>query len=215
MAQITTELRTIADLIEQLGGVSPDRIRFQVPLGTATLDDVIRIQEQEGCLCELVDGFLVKKTVGLKESRLAGYLLGLLNLFVIPRNLGFTTAPDGGMELLAGLVRIPDVAFIAWSRVPGGVMPSKPIPRLAPSLAVEILSDSNTPGEMAAKRQDYFAAGVELIWEIDRDERTVADYTTPTDFVTLGISDVLNGGTLLPGFQLPVTDLFGELDRHA
>src|SRR5262245_3614894 len=214
MAQIATEIRTLADLVEQLGGISLDRIRFHPPLGTATLNDVIRIQKQEGCLCELKDGVLVEKTVGIKESRLAGYLLGLLNLFVIPRNLGFTTAPDGGMELLAGLVRIPDVAFVDWSRVPGRVMPSKPIPRLAPNLAVEILSDCNTPAEMAAKRQDYFAAGVELVWEVDPDKRTVAVYVTPAGCVTLGLVDVLDGGPVLPGFRLPVADLFAELDRH-
>ena len=49
--------------------------------------------------------------MGMRESRLAMWLGGMLNLFIIPKNLGFVAGPDGGMELLLGLVRIPDVAF--------------------------------------------------------------------------------------------------------
>jgi Uma2 family endonuclease len=206
-------IRTVADMLDRLGGVSPDRIRFRPAPGTATVDDVVRIREQEGCLCELIAGILVEKPVGLKASRLAGYLIGLLNLFVIPRNLGFVTAPDGGMELLAGLVRIPDVAFVSWDRTPGGVMPATPVPRLVPDLAVEVLSDTNTPREMETKRGEYFNAGVSLVWEIDPEKRTVVVYTTPTDGVQLSSADVLDGGTVLPGFHVVLADFFAELDR--
>jgi Uma2 family endonuclease len=213
MVQTLSEMRTLADVFERLGDVPPSRIRLRPALGTATIDDVIRIHAQEGILCELIEGVLLEKAMGLQASRLAGYLLGLLNLFVIPRNLGFVTAPDGSMEILAGLVRIPDVAFVSWDRTPDGKVPKAPIPHLAPNLAVEVLSRSNTPSEMASKRQDYFAAAVELVWEVDPDKRIIDVYTPPTDVVTLGPADVLNGGTVLPGFQIPVADLFAEVDR--
>lgn len=172
------------------------------------------VREHEGRLCELVDGVLVEKTMGLRESRLAVWLAGLLNLYVIPRNLGFVAGPDGPFALFPGLVRIPDVAFVSWDRTPGRVMPTAPVPRLAPNLAAEVLSEGNTPREMAAKRQNYFDAGVELLWEIDPEKRTVDVYTSPTDFVTLGAADVLDGGGVLPGYMLTVANLFGELDRH-
>ena len=55
-----------------------------------------------------------------------------------------------------GLVRIPDVAFISWGRLPNRRVPTEPIPDLAPDLAVEVLSVGNTPGEMARKRQGLF-----------------------------------------------------------
>jgi Uma2 family endonuclease len=67
---------------------------------------------------------------------------------------------------------------------------------------------------MSLKRQDYFAAGVHLVWEIDPDARTVSVYTSPTAIVILTVADTLDGGAVLPGFTLAVRDLFAELDRQ-
>ena len=205
---------TLADLLDRLGGVPLDRIRFQPYPGTATVQDVIDLARQEGKLFELVEGVLLEKAVGFTESGLAGFLLGLLNAFVVPRNLGVVTGPDGTIELTAGLVRIPDVAFTSWDRLPGRRYPAAPVPRLAPNLAVEVLSRTNTPGEMAAKRHDYFTAGVELVWEIDPATRTVAVCTSPSAVVTLNAGDTLDGAPVLPGFTVPLYELFAELDRH-
>lgn len=213
MAMATTTIRTLADLLARIG-VPPDRIRFHPYPGTATIQDVLRVHEQEEKLCELVDGVLVEKTMGWSESRLAGFLLGLLNAFVIPRNLGVVTGADGTMEIIANLVRIPDVAFISWDRLPGRRSPTAPIPHIAPNLAVEVWSRSNTPAEMASKRTDYFAAGVQLVWEIHPDTRTVAVYSSPNQSRILGSADTLDGGSVLPGFTLPLTQLFAELDRQ-
>ena len=71
--------------------------------------------------------------------------------------------------LFRGLVRIPDVAFTSWERLPGRRVPPEPIPELAPDLAVEVLSQSNTEAEMTRKRGEYFAAGVRLVWLVDPD----------------------------------------------
>jgi Uma2 family endonuclease len=207
-------IRTLADLLEQLGGVPLDRIRFHPYPGTATIQDVIDIEEQEGKLCELVKGVLVEKPMGYEESELAMFLGGLLNAFVIPRNLGLVTGPDGTMEIMADLVRIPDVAFTNWDRFPGRCRPKVPIPRLAPNLVVEVLSRSNTPGEMAVKLQEYFTAGVELVWEIDPRARTVVVSSPATQAITLTEANTLDGGTVLPGFTLPLRQLFAELDRQ-
>ncbi len=217
MASVPTmspEIQTLADLQDRLGGIPLERIRFHPSPGTATMQDVLETHRREGRLCELVEGVLVEKVMGYTESGLAVFLLGVLNAFVLLRNLGIVTGPDGTVELMAGLVRIPDVAFTRWDRLPGRRYPAAPIPRLAPNLAVEVLSRSNTPGEMAVKRQDYFAAGVEVVWEIDPDARTVAVYTAPTQSTVLEPADTLDGGAVLPGFTLPLRQLFAELDRH-
>src|SRR4029453_3829595 len=110
----------------------------------------------------LVDGVLVEKAMGLRESYLAIVLSTILWNFVQLRNLGVVTGEAGMMRLMAGLVRIPDVAFISWTRLPHQCVPTEPVPDLAPDLAVEVLSAGNTSGEMARKRQEYFAAGVHL-----------------------------------------------------
>ncbi len=214
MATVSPTIKTLADLQERLGGVPLDRIRFRPWPGSATVQDLLDVKQREGILCELVEGVLLEKAVGFTEAGLAVFLLELLNTIVRSRNLGIVTGPDGTVELMAGLVRIPDVAFTRWDRLPGRRYPAAPVPRLAPNLAVEVLSRNNTPGEMAAKRQDYFAAGVELVWEIDPQARAVAVYTAVTQGMTLTAIDTLDGGSVLPGFTLALQELFAELDRH-
>lgn len=206
--------RTVSDLLERLGNIPPERVLLHPPPGLATVEDVVEIRNRERLLCELVDGTLVEKGMGYRQSMLAGALLAILRSFVIPRNLGIVTGESGMMRLFAGLVRIPDVAFVSWDRVPGRRVPTEPVPSLAPDLAVEVLSESNTPAEMARKRREYFQAGVTLVWIVDPDPRTVAVYTSPAEFVTLRESDTLDGGSVLPGFVLPLDQLFAELDRQ-
>ena len=165
-------------------------------------------------MCELIDNTLVEKAVGMEESWLALYLGGLINAVVIPENLGIVLGTDGTIQIELKLVRIPDVAFIHWDRIPGRRRPKEAVPLLIPNLAVEVLSKSNTRKEMAIKRKEYFNAGVELVWEIDPRKRTVVVYTSVTNVTTLTAADTLDGGTVLPGFQLPLKDLFGDLDRQ-
>src|SRR5207244_1320595 len=145
---------------------------------------------------------------------LAAVLVTMLNVFVRPRNLGLVAGADGAMRLFGGLIRIPDVSFVSWGRLPGRRRPSKPIPALVPDLAAEVLSPSNTTGEMRRKRQDYFAAGVQLVWEIDPDARTVSVDTSVNAVQVLSAEDTLDGGSVLPGFSLPLRELFAELDRQ-
>jgi Uma2 family endonuclease len=170
----------LAELVEHLGGIPLERIRFRPSPGTATEADVLAaLEAPRKRLCELIDGVLVEKPMGFGESALTAALIAALMSFVRPRNLGLVTAPDGTVRLWAGRVRIPDIAFTSWGRMPGRRRPPQPIPDLAPDLAVEILSRSNTPGEMRLKRQDYFTAGVGLVWEVDPEARTVSVYTAP------------------------------------
>ena len=92
--------------------------------------------------------------------------------------------------------------------------PTEPIAGFAPNLAVEVLSRSNTKAEMARKRREYFEAGVRLVWEVDPRARTVAVYETPEQATVLDASATLDGGEMLPGFALPLIELFAELDRR-
>ena len=61
-------IETLADLLEQLGGLAPARVRFRPPPGTATEKDVLEVEAHEDRLCELVDGVLVEKAMGWRES---------------------------------------------------------------------------------------------------------------------------------------------------
>jgi Uma2 family endonuclease len=213
-AEPTIDVTTVSDLLHELGDVPPSRVLLKPLPGTATVEDVLEVRRRTRRLCELVDGTLVEKGMGYKESLLAVAIIRLLETFVEARNLGLVTGADGMMRLFAELVRIPDVAYVSWERIPGGRVPAEPIPSLAPNLAVEALSPSNTPGEMERKRREYFQSGVELVWLVDPDPRTVDVYTSPDAFVHLIESDTLDGGSVLPGFSVPLRQIFGVLDRR-
>src|SRR5436190_1852374 len=156
-----------AELVRRLGYIPLKRIRFTPPPGTATERDLLAVLRRSGRLCELVDGTLVEKPIGLPESMLALYIGRKIGNFAEEHDLGIPAGEAGTVRLLKGLVRIPDVAFFSWDKLPGRVLPSKPIPDLAPDLAVEVLSEGNTPAEMHRKLREYFLAGVRLVWMID------------------------------------------------
>lgn len=202
-------IRTIADLLERLGGIPASRVRFRPSPGQATVADVAA----DKC-CELIEGTLVEKAMGVKESLLALAIGDLLRALVLPKNLGIVIAADGPLELATRLVRLPDAAFLSWDRLPGGQIPDDPVPAVVPDLAVEVLSEGNTAAEMARKRGEYFGAGVRLVWIVDRFSRTVVVYTKANQFQTLTESDTLDGGDVLPDFSVPVRELFAELDRR-
>jgi len=199
---------TVADLQRRFGPIPFSRIRQKPPPGTATEDDVLWLNDHEDRLCELVDGILVEKTVGLEESWLAVRLAALLSLFVDPRNLGLVTGADGMYRLSKGLVRIPDVAFASWDRIPDGQLPEEAIPDLVPDLAVEVISRGNTRKEMDEKLEEYFDKGVRLVWLVRPRTRVVDVYTSADQFARLTASATLDGGDVLPGFEIVVGDLF-------
>jgi Uma2 family endonuclease len=205
---------TLADLLDRLGGIPLHRIRMQPPPGAAVEADVVAAKAQSKRLCELIDGVLVEKPMGYSESILAVALGGLLRTFVIARNLGLVTGEAGTVRLFPGLVRIPDVAFTSWDSLPNRRRPVAPVPDLVPDLAVEILSAGNTDEEMRRKRQEYFTAGVRLVWIVDPVARTVAVFTSAGQTAALTEADTLDGGAVLPGFSLPLSDWFAELDRQ-
>jgi Uma2 family endonuclease len=204
---------TLADLHDRFGPMPLARIRMDPVPGTATVADVLEIHRCEKILCELVDGILVEKVTGYEESLLAALIITLLQNFVRPKKLGVVAGEGGMLRLAPDLVRIPDVSFIAKSRLPGGKPPRGPIPGLAPNLAVEVLSKSHTTREMSRKLRDFFEAGVELVWFVDPANRTVKAYTAPAKFTLLKGAQTLTGGAVLPAFRVKVADIFSVLDE--
>ncbi len=203
---------TTADLVARLGVIPLKRICFDPEPGTATEQDLLDRHAKTGRLYELVDGILVEKPMGYPEGFLAATLIGFLWAWVQPRKLGAVGAPDSMMRLAPRLIRLPDVSFVRWDHFPNRqVQADVPIPDLVPDLAVEILSPSNTTDEIARKRQEYFARGSQLVWIVDPRARTVEVFTSPTTSTLLQEADTLIGDPVLPGFTLPLRELFAEL----
>lgn len=208
--------QTLAELLRNLGGVRPSRIRMNPPPGRATEKDVIRIEAEENRLFELVDGVLVEKAMGTREALLAVRISQwiLNDLDQRTTDLGVVLGADGFLRLRPRLVRIPDVSFISWDQIPSGEFPTEPIASLYPDLAVEVLSESNSPREIVRKLEEYFTAGCRLVWIIDPETRTADVYTAPDQCTHLRPSQSLDGGDVLPGFKLPLKELFASTRRR-
>ena len=196
----------MADFLQTLGDIPADRVRWNPLPGTATEADAVQLHESQ-CYCELVDGTLVEKPMSAPEGFM-GMLFGyFLNGHVVPRRLGAVIGADAQFRMIEGNLRLPDVSFTRRERIPN------PIPQMGgwcPDLCVEIISPSNTSAEFAPKRREYFASGCQLVWEIDPRARTAIVYRSAND--TGESVDRLEGGTVLPGFALPLATLFAEFD---
>jgi Uma2 family endonuclease len=205
---------TAAELHKKLGGVPAERVLLDPPPGSATEKDVLEVERREGRICELVDGVLVEKTMGLPESFLAMWLGHLLNQYLAGHKIGIVAGPDGTLRLWPGLVRIPNVCFISWDQLPKRKVPRKPIPDLYPDLAVEVLSRKNTKAEIDRKLHEYFRSGTRLAWVVDPRKRTVRVYIAPDQFRLLTEEQILDGGEVLPGLNLTLRDVFAQLEEE-
>lgn len=208
-------LATVADLLERLGDIPPHRVRMKPYPGTATEQDVIAAEAApDKRLCELIDGTLVEKDMGQYESRLAIVLAYFIETYLSTHDLGVCFGEAAMLRIVPGRVRLPDVSFVSWDKLPNHELPAEPIATLVPDLAVEVLSASNTRREMENKRREYFRGGARLVWEIDPGTQSARVYTDPDAFQEIGPEGILNGDDVLPDFALPLQRLFARAGRR-
>lgn len=204
---------TLAALLHRLGDIDPVRVLVRPAPGMATETDLIQSLEHDGRRCELADGVLVEKAIGWMESRLAVVLILLLESYLEDHDIGFVLGSDAPHRLQPELVRLPDVSFVRYGSVPVEQRSCEPIANWVPDLAVEILSPSNRPQEMERKLIEYFAAGVQRVWYVDPATRQVRDYHAADSLTVLSEDQILDGGELLPGFQISIRDWFRRAER--
>ena len=159
---------------------------------------------------ELIDGEPVEMTPSADESSSIGAtIIVLLGSFVRPRGLGRLYSSDGGFVLFPDreTVRVPDAAFVRADRAPQGKARNN-FPRLAPDLVVEVQSPSDRTSEVVTKLEMYQEAGVPLIWLVDPDNETVTVIAAGHPTRVLKQGDTVDGGDVLPGFTVPVAEIF-------
>ena len=177
-----------------------------VATGLMTIEELEQLPD-DGYRYTLIRGVLYrmpppKPCHGRITTTVAGYLRSFVaehRLGIVSSNSGFVLARDP--DVLLG----PDVAFVRADRLPPD---EDRYPDLAPDLAVEILSPSNTGPDVEDKIREYLAAGVPLIWLVDPRRRTVRVRAADGTDHLLTEADELDGGDVLPGFRLPVARLF-------
>jgi Uma2 family endonuclease len=159
---------------------------------------------------ELVDGHIKEKGMGAQSSRIAVALSAALNSYLEARALGDLFDSECGYQCFSqrpNLVRKPDISFVKSGRLPNDQLPPGWI-RVAPDLAIEVVSPNETAEEINAKIEDYLGAGVRLIWVISPATRTVHIYRLNGSTARLRESDDLDGEDVIPGFRYRVEQLF-------
>ncbi len=179
---------------------------------------ITRLPANENKRLELVDGRIVEK--GKSERRspsdrintvIAAIILAFLNVHVLSKNIGYVSGADGGYHLGGGKVRLPDVAYITKQRAQGLVGNAFPV---APNLAVEVISDSETAKSVRQKVHDYLEAGTQVVWTVYPEDKLVEVHrlndagTLLTD--TYRVGDTMTGGNVLPDFAVAVRAIFPE-----
>jgi Uma2 family endonuclease len=174
-----------------------------------TVEDLERDGVPEG-QWEIVNGELIEMPpAGGEPSRLALEIGSSLVGFVKPRRLGQVYGADGGFVLSEHplTLRSPDVGFVKTERLPenfrdGGYL------RVVPDLVVEVISPSDRMVRVLAKVVMWLEAGVALLWLANPVAMTVTVYTSDDQPRVLSNDDILDGGNVLPGFSIPVREIF-------
>lgn len=174
-----------------------------------TADD-LEAMGAEGERYEIIRGVLREiDGMGLRHGSDGGRLHGFLWMFVWEHGLGEIFTSDTRFELPGNPppTLAPDISFVRADRLPAGDIPAG-IGRLAPDLVVEIASPSNTEADILEKISAYLTGGVRLVWLVRPERRTVTVFRPDAPEVILGEGETLDGGDVLPGFNLRVADIF-------
>jgi len=165
-------------------------------------------------LYEIIDGQKVElPPMSALSAFISFQLMSHVNFFVLGHDLG-----RSGTELLFRLPpplernRRPDGGFVSYQRWPK----NRPMPAsenawdVVPELAVEVVSPTDFVEELLEKIEEYFRVGVQLVWVVYPRLRVIHVYDSYTKIRVLARTDTLDGGSVLPGFTLPLVKLFPE-----
>lgn len=171
-------------------------------------DELLRMPE--GDRYELVHGRPVGKDMGAKSDEISLAIGSELRAFVLKHGLGRTYGSSTGYQCFPGdplTVRKPDASFVAKGRLPDDTTPDGHI-KLAPDLAIEVVSPNDLAGEVDMKIVEYLSAQVRLVWVIWPQTKTVHVRRLNGTSDVLTESDTLSGEDVVPGFTCRVAELF-------
>lgn len=170
-------------------------------------------ENAEKCF-ELHEGEIVETP---SPSPLHGIIVALITRlllnFVLEHKLGHVVGDNTDFELASGTVFKPDAAYVSFSRYPR-------IPDCfagAPDLAVEVISPTNSPKEIAFKVETYLKHGSHAVWTVYPEDKTVRVHTRAERGIltrTLTGDSALDAGAALPGFSIPVSAVFPEIPQE-
>ena len=176
---------------------------------TITAEELLAMPH-DGIRRELVQGEMREMTpAGRKHGRIAMNVSTPLDQHVRARALGEVYAAETGFRLARepDTVRAPDVSLVRSERLGAGG-DENGFYDGAPDLALEVVSPSDRYSDVLEKVWDYVDAGTRMVVVVDPPQRSVTVYRSRTDVTVLTEDDVLEGGEVVPGWTLPVRDIF-------
>jgi Uma2 family endonuclease len=177
-----------------------------------TPDDLLRMEDAVNY--ELVDGKLVERHMGMQSSRI-GMRVGLLiGKYLELHPEGLVYGADAGYQCFTNApntVRKPDVSVVRAGRFPDNREPEGHC-RIAPDLAVEVVSPNDLAYEVEEKVAEYLEAGIPLVWIVNPPTRTVRIHRPKSSprgpIAELSGDDAITGEDVLPGFSCKVSEFF-------
>lgn len=174
------------------------------PFTVEDFDKLLELPENTDKNFEFIAGELVE----VPSNTFSSYISSLFNmyiaLFVVQNQLGYVTG-EAGLYRVSNERYAPDVGYISKTRQPEI---SREVPNpLPPDLAVEVVSPSDVDKNVTIKVGNYLAAGT-VVWLVRPDEQQVEIYEPGQPVKVLGSTDTLAGGNVLPGFTLPLSQIF-------
>ena len=176
-----------------------------------TADELLAMPD-DGYRYELVKGELIRMSPPGNEHGITAMNIGApLHQHVKRNKLGAVYAAETGFLIYQNpdSVRAPDVAFVRQERVDeAGRVKGYWVG--APDLAVEVVSPSDTVREVEGKVAEWLEAGAQMVWVVSPKLHTVTVYRSLTDIKTLTEKDTIDGGDVVPGFQISVAEIFAQ-----
>ncbi len=163
---------------------------------------------RDGRKYELLAGEILVSPTGFRHGYIGIRLAAVLMEFALKNGLGVAVDSSTGFRMKNGDCLSPDVSFVRKERLPKTEEALGKFFEGGPDLAVEVISPGERKKPLERKLEQYFANGSRLVWVIDPKQRTVQVYRSVEMCETLRDGDKLNGELVLPGFLIPVSELF-------
>lgn len=174
-------------------------------MSVTEFDEYVLLPENAEFHLEFIGGEIIEVVSKNYSSEIAAELLFHIKLFIKEQKLaGHVTGADGGY-MVSGERYIPDVAYISAQRQTQAS--HEAYNPLAPDLAIEVLSPTDSERKLHIKIANYLAAGT-IVWVVRPEERAVEVFVPNQAVKVLGENDILEAGSILAGFRLPVKDIF-------
>ena len=178
-----------------------------------TVEKFLELPDQEGLIRELDEGRIIEMSApSFSHAVIVTTIAYLLKVFVEKTASEFIVAQGSGFALAADTMRIPDVFLIRKPAardapvIRGGAL------AVAPDLAVEVVSPSDSAGDLDRKVHQYLAAGTPLVWVVYPVTKNIMVYRKSGERQEFAVSQQVSDPELLPGLNIPVDEIFADLD---